>query len=304
MSSSPPIEPSIPAVVVEVKARVEARLPELVHAHATDHAELREAMLYSLLAGGKRLRPALCVAAYRAVGGSDDAVAIDAACAVECLHTYSLVHDDLPAMDNDDLRRGQPTSHRKYGEATAILVGDALCTLPYAILAELSPSYGVKEGSTLAAIDVLSRAAGANSLIAGQMLDLASHTLPKTKESVDRIHRLKTGALLAASLEIGGTLGGATPKQREALREAGILAGSAFQIIDDCLDVEQESAALGKTAGKDAALGRLTYPSVVGFEDARHEARTRAERAKHLLEGVSGDGTLSELVDFLVDRTT
>jgi len=234
---------------------------------------LKKAMAYSLLAGGKRLRPILLLAGYEAVapGGSADlAVAVPAACAVEMIHTYSLIHDDLPALDNDNFRRGQPTCHRVFGDAMALLAGDALLTEAFGLLASCA-------APPAAVVDVLaglSQAAGAAGMVGGQVIDIESTGRPIDLETLRKIHRKKTGALLSISVWAGARLGGAVPGSDALvrLRRFADALGLAFQIIDDVLDVSQDLATLGKDPGSDRRQGKTTYVDLLGIEGARRHA--------------------------------
>jgi geranylgeranyl pyrophosphate synthase len=291
------------------RAAVEERLPKLLGELAHQHEGMREAMAWSLLGGGKRLRALLCLWTHDLVGGARRDVALDAACAIESVHAYSLVHDDLPCMDDDDFRRGKPSSHKQFGEATAVLVGDALLTLAFQILSTI-PERHVTDGveDVLEMIRVLSVAAGTGGLIAGQALDLSGSARSGDLEGVRRIHTNKTARLIAASMEIGAVAGGAGSKARNRIREAGKQAGEAFQITDDILDCEQDREALGKTPGKDARADKLTYPAVVGLEQAREEAALLVGAARSTLVGgdvVTDRGAAAKLLDlftFLVER--
>ncbi len=260
------------------RAAVEARLRELVATFAADHDGMREAIEYSLLGGGKRLRPLLCLWTHDAFGGEKRDAALDCACALECLHTYSLVHDDLPCMDNDDLRRGKPSSHRRFGEAVAVLTGDALLTLTFEILASVPDRHGVDAGVALAVLRTVASAAGTGGLITGQALDLSA---PENGgvAAVERIHERKTASLIAASMQAGAILAGARTEVLERVRGAGLNAGFAFQIVDDLLDLEGSEDSLGKTPGKDVDEGKLTYPAVAGVAASRNEATRRIEGA-------------------------
>jgi geranylgeranyl diphosphate synthase type II len=282
------------------RAAVEARLGELVDALAGHHPGMREAVRYSLLGGGKRIRPLLCLWTHDALAGSARAACLDAACALECIHTYSLVHDDLPCMDNDDFRRGQPSSHRRFGEAVAVLAGDALLTLAFDVATSLSERHAVAPASSLAAASVLARAAGTDGLIGGQAMDLSPPS-PRDAGVVDAIHARKTARLIAASLETGAILAGAGREVRERVHAAGMAAGRAFQIADDILDIEGAQETLGKTPGKDVHDGKLTLPSVVGMEASHARAREYMEAALAGLPGVEG-GPLGTLIRHLVDR--
>jgi geranylgeranyl diphosphate synthase type II len=219
------------------RSAVETRLRELVDELASEHDGMREAVAHSLLGGGKRLRPILCLWTHDLVGGHLRDAALDSACAIESLHTYSLIHDDLPCMDDDDFRRGQPSSHKKFGEATAVLAGDALLTLSFQILTtvpERREGAGVEQ--VLECARVLAAAAGTGGLITGQALDLAGSARSGKVDDVRRIHRNKTARLIAASMEIGAVVGGADSETRARVRESGMMAGEAFQVVDDVLD--------------------------------------------------------------------
>jgi geranylgeranyl diphosphate synthase, type II len=250
-------------------------------------AHLADAMSYSLLAGGKRLRPLLCVAACDAVGG-DYRVALPAACALEFIHTYSLVHDDLPAMDNDRLRRGKPTLHVVAGEAMAILAGDGLLTEAFAILARI-PAGSVPTARALQVVEVIARAAGACGMVGGQALDVAGLAGPadQGQDALARglavMHAKKTGALIRASAVAGALMGGADDSTVDAIDRAAAEFGLGFQIVDDVLDVEGDSSGIGKTAGKDAAAGKLTYPSIYGVERSKQMAGECLEKAVAIL---------------------
>jgi geranylgeranyl diphosphate synthase type II len=260
-------------------------------------------MRYSLFAGGKRIRPVLVLAAGEAVGGSREEL-LPLACAVEMIHTYSLVHDDLPAMDDDDLRRGKPTSHKVFGEAIAILAGDALLTLAFQQLA--SVPHGATDGLVrrrLEALAALAEACGTGGLIGGQVMDLESEGRAIDRAALERLHRAKTGALLAACVRGGAILGGARPDELEALARFAAAIGLAFQVVDDVLDATGDAASLGKTAGKDEAARKATYVSLHGIERAR-------EMAADLLQGALAAvaplgpraGLLQALARQIVDR--
>lgn len=266
---------------------------------------LCDAMRYAVMGGGKRLRAFLVIEGTRLCGGDTNA-AWRAAAAVECLHAYSLVHDDLPAMDNDDLRRGRPTVHRAFDEATAILAGDALLTHAFHILAnpETHPDGDVRAELCLA----LARGAGAMGMVGGQMLDLAAEgrwpaiSQDKDLNAVRQIQGLKTGALIMAAAEMGPIIADDRPA-RAAMRVYGQALGLAFQIADDLLDLEGSREKAGKAVGKDAALGKATLPSLMGIEAARAEARAQAERAVRALEQIGGDAALLEaLAFFAIER--
>ncbi len=233
---------------------------------------IHRAVRYSLFAGGKRIRPQLVLAACEAVGGERDE-AMPLACAVEMIHTYSLIHDDLPAMDDDDLRRGKPTSHKVFGEAIAILAGDALLTRAFHLMAELPAlTDGERVRRRLTATALLGEACGTAGLIGGQVMDLESEGRDIAAVDLERLHRAKTGALLGACVRGGAVLGGATPIALESLEGYARAIGLAFQVVDDVLDATEGDLQLGKTAGKDAAARKATYVSVHGLERAREMA--------------------------------
>jgi geranylgeranyl diphosphate synthase type II len=285
------------------RAAVEARCAELVNSLASQHAGLAEAITYSLLGGGKRLRPIICLWTHDLVGGENRDAALDAACALECVHTYSLIHDDLPCMDDDDYRRGKESSHKKFGEATALLTGDALLTLSFGILASMPERFpSLDRNAVVEAIKVLAEAAGTDGMIAGQALDLEATGKKADEELVRKIHRNKTARMISASMEVGAVLGGCRGSLRSKVGKAGILAGEAFQIIDDILDLEADRETLGKTPGKDLADGKPTYPSVVGVDQARYRARSLIEDAKSLLPEGAKSFNIKSLLDYFVNR--
>lgn len=265
-------------------------LPETIH----------RAMRYSLFAGGKRIRPILCLQAAAAV--IDDAPgAIEAACSLEMIHTYSLIHDDLPALDNDDYRRGKPTCHKVFGDAMAILAGDALFTLAIQTLTKIS---GLDPARKVALIEELSFASGTvEGMIGGQVTDIEGERQEATAELLARIHRAKTGALLRASVRMGAICAGADGAQSEAISAYGEHVGLAFQIVDDILDIEESSEALGKTAGKDVAQGKITFPAVYGVDASRAMAARECELAHEALTPF-GDRArrLHEIADLIVHR--
>ncbi len=260
---------------------------------------IHEAMRYSIFAGGKRLRPILTLSAAEACGGEPEA-ALPSACAVEIMHTYSLVHDDLPAMDDDDLRRGRPTSHKVYGEGMAVLTGDALLTEAFTIIAETEPTarYSLKE-----IIQEFSICGGSKKLIGGQVLDLEGEGKDLTKAQLIKIHENKTAALLTTSLRLGGMTANATPKKLEALTTFGYNLGLAFQVIDDILDVTQSTEKLGKTAGKDESVNKATYPSILGLEKSKKEAARLTTKALDSLSIFGKKAThLEAIAHYLLDR--
>src|SRR5438552_13476593 len=247
-------------------------------------ATLREAMRYSLFAGGKRLRPILCLAAAEACRG-DVKNALPLACAIECIHTYSLVHDDLPSMDNDDFRRGRPTCHKVFGDGIAVLAGDALLTIAFEIVSRVkfSPRYNL---SIL--LREIAVAAGSRKLIAGQVADLEAEGRNIDMMGLRYIHENKTAAILTTSARLGAMSAGANPKDLDAITKFGRALGLAFQIIDDILDVTQTSEKLGKSAGKDAAAKKATYPAVIGLKKSRLEAKRLTRRAHNALSIFDG----------------
>lgn len=262
-------------------------------------ATLHQAMRYSLFAGGKRLRPVLTLAAAEACGGTV-AGALPAAGAVECIHTYSLVHDDLPCMDDDDLRRGRPTNHKVFGEGVAVLAGDALLTIAFEILAQAKPA---ARYPIAAHIGELAHAAGSKWLIGGQVADLEGEGKKLSGAELQYIHRCKTAALLTASIRLGAMSANATPKQLAALTEFGQALGLAFQVIDDILDVTQTTEKLGKTAGKDVKAIKATYPAVFGLDRSRSEAHRLTRKAHTALKPFGKKAnTLRALADYLLAR--
>ncbi len=279
--------------------RIDRALRHWVPEESVPPESIHKAMRYSLFAGGKRIRPVLCMAAAEAV--SDSPAGIEsAACALELIHTYSLIHDDLPALDNDDLRRGRPTCHKVFGEAIAILTGDALLTLAFQVLSQLECAAQCR----VRLIEELATAAGTvGGMIGGQVCDLEGEGKPPDAALLDSIHRAKTGALLRASLRMGGIYAEATEDQLNALSCFGEHVGLAFQIVDDVLDVEQSSEALGKTAGKDAQQHKITFPAVFGLERSRQMAEQQRLAAHQALRPLGGRAErLRQLADLIVQR--
>jgi geranylgeranyl diphosphate synthase type II len=261
------------AAMDAARARVDARLAGLV---PESDATLPQAMRYALLGPGKRLRPILCLWAHDWAAGSQPAVALDVACSFECVHAYSLVHDDLPCMDDDDLRRGRPTCHVRYGEGIAVLVGDALLNLAYETL--LAAAWDDASTARLVA-RTLAEAASHRGLVGGQALDLESEGLPPTRDRLEAIHSAKTGALIRAALVAGAQIAHADRAALDRLATAGMHLGLAFQIADDALDVTGGAGDLGKNPGKDAGARKMTYPALMGVEAARALAVQHAEAA-------------------------
>jgi farnesyl diphosphate synthase len=284
-------------MLAELRA-VESALEAWVPADAP--AGLGQAMRYGVLDGGKRLRPLLVLAACQAVGGSPQA-ALRAAVSVELIHAYSLVHDDMPCMDNDVLRRGKPTVHVRYGQAQAMLAGDAMQALAFEVL---TPESGVEPALQARLCALLARSAGHAGMAGGQAIDLASIGQPLDERALRDMHRRKTGALLQASVLMGAATGRCEPRAWEALSDYGAALGLAFQVVDDILDVTQESHTLGKTAGKDLHANKPTYVSVLGLDMARRQAADLRDRAQQALRrsGLPGTATLSQLADMVVER--
>jgi geranylgeranyl diphosphate synthase type II len=319
---SRPVDPYL----AELRQIVDDALSRALPADGHAPAIILEAMRYSLHAGGKRLRPVLALAAADAIAGRRGepvagarAKALPAAAALELIHTYSLIHDDLPAMDDDTLRRGRPTSHVVYGDGLAILAGDGLLTEAFAILGErqsrLVPARGphASEARKLEALVAIARAAGAWGMVGGQAIDL--HAAGKTPDTVTHgrtldaeglrdMHLRKTGALMQAAVFAGGLLAGADSDEALALQAYGFEVGLAFQIVDDLLDVEGSDAALGKTAGKDAAAGKPTYPALFGAEESRRLAAASIDRALGALAEASLAGRLPDIARVVLDRAS
>jgi geranylgeranyl diphosphate synthase type II len=261
-----------------------------------------QAMHYSLFVGGKRLRPILCLAAAEAVGG-DPGEVLPVACALEMIHTYSLIHDDLPAMDDDDLRRGQPTCHKQFDEATAILAGDGLLTEAFRTLAGAADKYEDRERVLLEVINLVASAAGYQGMVGGQMLDLLAEGRRVTLKELETIHRAKTGALLTAAVRAGALMGGGNRAETTALTAYGEKFGLAFQITDDLLDVEGETAEMGKAVGMDEKRQKATYPAVLGLEATRAWAQRLVAEAVAALEPFAAKAQpLRELAQYLLAR--
>jgi geranylgeranyl diphosphate synthase, type II len=289
----------LPPFFEEDRALIETVLFRLLPSEDTPPVSIHRAMRYSVSAGGKRIRPILCLEAAR-LFTSDLAGAVDAGCALEFIHTYSLIHDDLPALDNDDLRRGKPTCHKKFGEAIAILAGDGLLTLAFEALANAPAS----DERRVMVLQEISHAAGTvDGMVGGQVADLEAERKPTSPEELAYIHRSKTAALIRASIVAGAILGGASKEDVARMRRFGENIGWAFQVVDDILDVEESSAALGKTAGKDQAQQKATYPAVFGLAKSHEFAKELCGKALAELTPF-GDraGRLRELADFLVTR--
>jgi geranylgeranyl diphosphate synthase type II len=280
--------------------RIDRALERWLPAETAPPQTIHRAMRYSVFAGGKRIRPILCMEAARAVSDSAGGVE-NVACALELIHTYSLIHDDLPALDNDDLRRGRPTCHKVFGEAMAILAGDALLTLAFEVLAKAE---GVDDAGRARMAAELATASGTvGGMIGGQVNDLEGEGKAPDPALLESIHRAKTGALLRASLRLGAIFAGAAPEQYDALSRFGEHAGLAFQIVDDLLDVERSSEELGKTAGKDAAQHKITFPAVHGLEKSHQMAERERLRAHAAIQIFGARAArLHELADLIVHR--
>jgi geranylgeranyl diphosphate synthase, type II len=263
---------------------------------------LQEAMEYSLFAGGKRIRPILALASYEACGG-DPADIVPYAATLELVHTYSLIHDDLPAMDNDDLRRGKPTNHKKYGEAIAILAGDALLTEAFSILSDPSLSRNLKEADLLRALREIALASGLNGMVAGQVQDILSENMEPDLNTLEFIHIHKTAALIRASVMMGPILCGSDTDTFDALSEYGSNVGLAFQVIDDILDIDGDSEELGKAIGSDEKANKLTFPSLYGIEKSRDIARGLISSAVSSLHSFSPKADpLRKIANYLLTR--
>ena len=285
----------------EDRLAVDAALERLLPAESTPPSSIHTAMRYSVFAGGKRMRPILCLEAAR-IFAADVTPAVYPACAIEFIHTYSLIHDDLPALDNDDLRRGKPTCHKKFGEAIAILAGDALLTLAFESIGA-TPAPAERR---VAILEEVSKAAGTvNGMVGGQVADIEAEGKRVEPQMLEYIHRSKTAALIRASITAGGLCAGAAPEDVARLRRFGETIGWAFQVTDDILDVEESSAALGKTAGKDVAQQKATYPSVYGLERSHEIAKELATKAIAELAPYEERALrLHEIAEYLVLRRT
>jgi len=282
----------------ELRLEVEAALAKYLLLGEDYQARLTESMSYSLMAGGKRLRPVLVLLACEACGGTIES-AMPAACAIEMIHTYSLIHDDLPAMDDDDLRRGRPTNHVVYGDAMAILAGDALLTLAFEVIGR-----DVRPGEVAAACCVdLANAAGASGMVGGQVADLEAENQPPDLEALRNIHRRKTGRLLCSALTLGGRVAGAPGEWIECLKSYGERLGLAFQITDDLLDIQGDQTKLGKSIGKDTEQGKMTYPALMGMEKSRQTAEELIKQAIDSVEPLGESAqALRGLARFVLER--
>ena len=287
-------------VIEQGRALTDAALERLLPPATQFPPSIHQAMRHSIFAGGKRLRPTLCLESARLVAGSLPAGVEELGAALEMLHTYSLIHDDLPALDNDDLRRGRPTCHKAFGEATAILAGDGLQTYAYEVMAKLKCT---AEARAQIIAEVAHATGTVDGMIGGQVMDLAAEHQRPDAATLEYIHRAKTGALITASLVSGALYAGATSEQVERLRCFGRAIGLAFQIADDVLDVTQSSEQLGKTAGKDLSSEKATYPALFGVEKSREMARQNVEAGCRALDPFGpAAATLKELAHYLIER--
>jgi len=284
-------------------ALVDAALEQYLPKEEERPQSIHKAMRYSIFAGGKRVRPVLMLAACEAVGGQIDK-AMPAACAMEMIHTYSLIHDDLPAMDDDDFRRGRPTNHKVFGEAIAILAGDGLLTEAFKLMSDPRFAAGIDPATRLAVIHEIATCAGTYGMVGGQVVDMESEGKPGMDlPTVQYIHTHKTGALIKASVVAGALLGGADEKQRAAILRYGEAAGLAFQIADDILDIEGTTEEIGKDAGSDEARGKATYPAVMGLAAAKQEAQAMMDEAMLALEPLGAAAEpLRAIARYIVER--
>ena len=287
------------AYLEHCRTRIDHELAQGIQ-QASVSDRLQEAMRYSVLGGGKRIRPALCLAAARAVGSPEDA-AVAPACSLELIHAYSLVHDDLPAMDDDDLRRGRPTAHIAFDEATAILAGDALQTLAFTLLAE-APQ--LSDTQRVRMIAELARASGHQGMVGGQAIDLESVGLALNIEQLETMHRYKTGALIEASVRLGAlTAPGVSEQPLSALSDYASALGLAFQVQDDLLDIEGDTEIIGKRQGSDAAKAKPTYPALLGLDGARERLGALLQQSKQALDGFGEEAApLRAMADYVVSR--
>ena len=296
----PSVSPTLAAAMADAAAAVSDALDRILPKSDFPESKLFEAMRYSALGGGKRLRPFMVMSSAQIFGVGEEC-ALRAAAAVECIHCYSLIHDDLPAMDNSDLRRGRPTAHKQYDEATAILAGDALLTIAFEILADPRTHEDPQVRCRL--ITALAKASGVHGMVGGQMLDLIAESTPLDIGAITRLQRLKTGELIAFSAEAGAILGKASVQHHNALRAYAHDLGLAFQIIDDLLDAEGTEAETGKSVGRDAKAGKATFVTILGVERARNQATLLSEQAVRHLAVFGGRAKhLEDVARFVVDR--
>jgi geranylgeranyl diphosphate synthase type II len=290
---------NVKAYLESRQERIDRALNRFLPKENTKPTTIHKAMRYSLFAGGKRLRPILCLAVAEACGGKIEKAML-LACAMECIHTYSLVHDDLPSMDNDDFRRGRPTCHKVFGDGIAVLAGDALLTIAFEIVARARPTSRYNMSILLREVAV---AAGSQKLIAGQVADLEAEGKKTTRDELRYIHQNKTAAILTTTVRLGAMSANADARKLNAITKFGRALGLAFQVIDDILDVTQTSEKLGKSAGKDIAAQKATYPAVIGLDASRAEARRLTRQAHSALSifGAKADA-LHALANYLLER--
>ncbi len=297
-----PIKFDLKAYLLEKRAQVDRALDDYFPEGDGLTADLIEAMRYSLFAGGKRLRPILCMAGAEAVGG-DGSHVLPVACALELIHTYSLIHDDLPLMDDDDLRRGKPTNHKVYGDAIALLAGDGLLTEAFSLMTSAHAAERIAPGLLLEAIGMISRAAGHDGMVGGQVVDMQWEKKKATLETVKFLHTRKTGAMITASVVSGAILAGAAKPQIQSILSYGKKIGLAFQISDDILDVEGDSATMGKMAGADEEKGKTTYPSVLGLGESKKIQTELVQDAVQCLKGFGEKAApLRQIAYYIIER--
>lgn len=294
------------AVVAALRERVEEALRQLLRRELSDAPpEVAEPIRYAVLGSGKRVRPLLLLAAREAAGGNGSRApgAAALACSVELVHTYSLIHDDLPCMDDDVLRRGRPTLHVRYGSGPAVLAGAALMPLAARTVWRSGEELGLSVRDRRRLLTTLAAASGGSGMVGGQLGDLRAEGRRISREELEEIHRRKTAALMVASIRMGGIAGGADPELLERLERLGGQLGLAFQAVDDILDVTGSDRQLGKKSGRDRALGKATYPSVLGLEEAGRVSRELAARARRELSGIRDDRALRAIIDYVIQRT-
>lgn len=291
------------AYLLERKKRIDEKLQEILQG-PTSSVRVKEAMLYCTMAGGKRIRPILCLATIDALGGNlKEDIALKVACALEMIHTYSLIHDDLPAMDNDNLRRGRQTCHIAFDEATAILVGDALLTFAFQVLSEIKPIDAYQAARIIDIIRLITLAAGYRGMIAGQMMDISAEGTRLSLNDLKKMYRLKTGALFEASVHSGAILGNATSQQTNRLVTYAQNIGLAFQITDDILNIKGDPAVTGKSAGTDELRQKSTYPSIIGVEKSKEITKKLTDNALQVLVDFDNrSDPLREIAKFIIDR--
>ena len=294
----------IESYLKEKKVLVDEALKNLMPRPSGMAAEVIESMNYSLCAGGKRIRPILCIAGAETIGGSAEDV-LPFACAIELIHSYSLIHDDLPVMDNDDLRRGKPTNHKVFGEAIAILAGDGLLTLSFNLMAGYGANRRVKKAPLLRAIELIASAAGYRGMVGGQALDIIYEGKDPDPAVVEYIHRHKTGALMAASVTAGAILAGGSEEEEKSINRYGQQIGLAFQIADDILNIEGNRNITGKGTGSDESRGKITYPSVFGIAESKRIQRQLISHAIEALKGFDNRAEpLRKLAQYIIERSS